>query len=225
MPTKPGPLHRGHLHSQPLPREIFANLLRVMRETKQRIEPARTHRIAGSSDRVIIREPALEDCEPFLRMVDRSRGFHRPWVCPPDTPAAFVEYLERHGAPDHKAFLVCHRSERAILGVFNLSQIVRRFFQNAYLGFYVDSQHAGQGYMTEGLQLVFRQAFAIMKLHRLEANIQPENARSICLVKRSGFEREGYSRRYLKTHNRWRDHERWAILAENWRSIRHTVTN
>jgi [ribosomal protein S5]-alanine N-acetyltransferase len=55
-----------------------------------------------------------------------------------------------------------------------------------------------------------------MKLHRLEANIQPSNTRSIRLVKRLGFRREGHSPRYLKVAGRWRDHQRWAMVSENW---------
>ena len=74
-----------------------------------------------------------------------------------------------------------------------------------------------QGYTTEALQLMLRHAFVKLKLHRVEANIQPENAASIALVKRAGFVKEGYSRRYLKICGRWRDHERWAILIEDWR--------
>ena len=72
--------------------------------------------------------------------------------------------------------------------------------------------------MTEALRLALRYAFQQLKLHRLEANIQPRNFASIALVKRAGFVYEGYSRRYLKVCGRWRDHERWAIIAENWKS-------
>jgi ribosomal-protein-alanine N-acetyltransferase len=63
-------------------------------------------------------------------------------------------------------------------------------------------------------------AFEHLKLHRLQANIQPGNIASIALVKRTGFIREGFSRRYLKICGRWRDHERWAIIAEDWKSKR-----
>jgi ribosomal-protein-alanine N-acetyltransferase len=79
-----------------------------------------------------------------------------------------------------------------------LSQIFRAGFQNAYLGYYVSAQSAGQGHMTEALQLLLRYAFKDLKLHRLEANIQPGNIASIALVKRAGFILEGYSPRYLK---------------------------
>jgi len=73
--------------------------------------------------------------------------------------------------------------------------------------------------MTEGLQLVLRHAFRRLKLHRLEANIQPANTASIRLVRSLGFRKEGFSPRYLKIGGRWRDHERWALLVEDWRAL------
>jgi ribosomal-protein-alanine N-acetyltransferase len=72
--------------------------------------------------------------------------------------------------------------------------------------------------MREGLALVIASAFRELGLHRLEANIQPGNRRSIALVEGLGFTREGKARGYLKIGNRWRDHERWALLKEEWRS-------
>jgi [ribosomal protein S5]-alanine N-acetyltransferase len=102
-----------------------------------------------------------------------------------------------------------------IVGVFNISQIVYGRLRTAYLGYYVLEPFAGQGYMHDGLALVLRFAFGPLGLHRLEANIQPENESSIALVKRAGFRLEGYSPRYVKVAGRWWDHERWAILAED----------
>ena len=63
-------------------------------------------------------------------------------------------------------------------------------------------------------------AFGTLKLHRVEVNIQPVNARSLALVERTGFAREGFSRRYVKIGGRWRDHVRCALLAEDWRGCR-----
>jgi len=69
---------------------------------------------------------------------------------------------------------------------------------------------------TAGLRAVVSRAFRQLRLHRLEANIQPDNEASRRLVKRLGFKLEGFSPRYLKIAGRWRDHERWAVTAENW---------
>lgn len=67
--------------------------------------------------------------------------------------------------------------------------------------------------MSEGLRQVVRLAFTTLGLHRLEANIQPENVASLALVRACGFQQEGNCPRYLKIRGRWRDHERWTILA------------
>ena len=75
----------------------------------------------------------------------------------------------------------------------------------------------GKGYGTEAVQLMLKHVFKELKLHRVEANIQPGNIASIALVKRAGFVQEGYSRCYLKISGKWRDHERWALLAKDWK--------
>ena len=148
-----------------------------------------------------------------------SRAFHRPWATAPIDDERFAAYLADSRRPDFEALLLCRRDDLAILGFFNLSQIVRRSLQSAYVGYAVGKPYAGQGYMREGIQLVLRQAFNELRLHRIEANIQPGNHASIALARGAGFRREGFSPRYLKIAGRWRDHERWAILADDWREI------
>jgi ribosomal-protein-alanine N-acetyltransferase len=106
-----------------------------------------------------------------------------------------------------------------MVGVINLNNLIRGAFHNAFLGYYGFAPHAGQGLMYEGMLLVLRHAFRTLKLHRVEANIQPGNHASIGLVRKCGFVREGFSRRYLKVCGRWKDHERWALLAEDFRRM------
>jgi [ribosomal protein S5]-alanine N-acetyltransferase len=164
--------------------------------------------------RVRLSEPAPHDRREFLELVDASVDLHRPWTYPPADAASFRRLLERNHADDFFALLARRTGDDAIVGLFELSGVVRGSFQNAYLGYWVGQPFAGQGYMREGMQLALRFAFGDLRLHRVEANIQPANKRSLALVKQSGFRREGFSPRYLKIGGRWRDHERWAILAD-----------
>lgn len=148
-----------------------------------------------------------------------SREMHRPWLSPPTTVAAFDALLTRALDQRFEPMLACRREDGAIVGFFNLSEIIRGRLQGAFLGYGAVAAHAGRGYMSEGMQLLLRRAFTELRLHRVEANIQPGNAASIALARRSGFVREGLSERYLKIGGRWRDHERWAIRAEQWRAL------
>lgn len=169
---------------------------------------------------VFLRAPAARDREEFIALNRASRRLHRGLVTPPVEPEQFADYVKRCGRNDRACFFVCRVEDGCIVGVMNLSQIARGNLQSAYLGYYAGEPYAGRGYMTEAMRLLLRHAFESLKLHRIEANIQPGNLASIALVKRAGFVKEGYSRRYLKISGRWRDHERWAIVAEDWKAGR-----
>jgi ribosomal-protein-alanine N-acetyltransferase len=158
--------------------------------------------------------PAAPWARRFLAAVHRSRKLHAPWVAPPATPHAYRTYLRRLRRSIHVGYFVCLRDANEIVGVAEIGQIVQGALRSAYLGYYAFTPYARQGLMTEGLALVIRDAFRLLRLHRLEANIQPGNRASRSLARRLGFRREGYSKRYLKIRGRWRDHERWALLAD-----------
>ncbi|MGH9717987.1 MAG: GNAT family N-acetyltransferase [Candidatus Acidiferrales bacterium] len=163
----------------------------------------------------VLTKPSRNGRTEFLRAVARSRDLHRAWVSPPRTPKAFDAYLKRLKMPNHAGYWVLtERGEMA--GIININEIVRGSFCSGYLGYYAFSPHNGRGYMTVGLRAVISFAFGKLRLHRLEANIQPDNELSRRLVQRLGFQLEGLSPRYLRLGGKWRDHERWAITAEEW---------
>ena len=118
----------------------------------------------------------------------------------------------------HVGFLVCRCDDDAIVGVFNIGEIVRGAFQSAYLGYYAFAPHAGAGYMAEGLELVLRVAFRALKLHRVEANVQPTNARSLALVRARGLRPRGLLAPLRADRGTLARSRALALLVEDWRA-------
>ncbi len=167
--------------------------------------------------RIRLEHPSAEHQNAFLAAVERSHSLHNPWVSPPNSPSAFKRYLKRISTEVDRGFFVVDKSRGCLVGVINLNEICRGALQSVYLGYYGFAGEVEKGLMQEGMREVLAYAFRKLKLHRVEANIQPGNKCSIRLVRRLGFTREGYSPRYLKIRGRWRDHERWTLLVEDWK--------
>lgn len=172
---------------------------------------------------VFLSEPSA-DCEPeFLEAAQASDHLHRPWVFAPHTPEEYKSYLDRIRSGRTIAFRIRRKQDKSLAGVVNVSEPVMGVFQSAYLGFYAFAGAERQGLMTEGLALVLQTAFTKLGFHRLEANVQPGNLASGALVSRLGFRQEGFSPRYLMVDGAWRDHDRWAMLSDEWPEHRQRV--
>ncbi len=163
---------------------------------------------------VFLRHPTARDRDEFLERVRASRKLHGRWVSGPADAEAFAGWLRRTRAADRESLLVCREEDGAIAGVFNIGQIFYGPFCSAYLGYYAFAPFAGTGLHARGPPA------------RAPTRVRPARAAppggqhpagepaSIALVSGAGFRLEGLSPRYLKIAGRWRDHERWAILAE-----------
>ena len=167
--------------------------------------------------RVYLENPSTRREREFLDAVLRSRALHRGFVAAPATPIEYRTYLRRSRRATQRSFFVIEPASDCLAGVININDIVLYAEQSARLGYYAFAPWAGTGLMFAALKLVVGVAFREVRLHRLEANIQRTNVRSIALVEGLGFKREGTARGFLKIGNRWRDHERWALLKEEWR--------
>lgn len=163
--------------------------------------------------RVAIRPVTGADQAAFVAAARASRALHASWVVAPTDAVAFKRYIARFDGVTNFGFVVYLPSTGAVVGAINLTNVIFGLFRSGYLGYFAFAGYEGQGYMAQGLRAVVRHAFSDLKLHRLEANIQPMNLASIALVRACGFEQEGYSRKYLKIGGRWRDHERWAVVS------------
>ena len=179
----------------------------------------RGHDIVGRGPRLHLRPLSVRDRSPFLRATRSSLRLHHPWIYPPTTHEAFRRLVAEGGLPSRQRLLSRSNSDDSVVGYFSLGEIARGSFKSAYLGYWCAACYVRQGAMREGMGLLLRHAFGHLKLHRLEANIQPLNGASIALVRKSGFRFEGFSPRYLKVGGRWRDHERWAMTIEDWQSL------
>ena len=164
--------------------------------------------------RCFVRKVAQTDQAEFVALMQDSQNLHEPWITPPTSPVLFRHYMQRVSSHDHLGYVICKREDEQIVGAVNINNIVRGSFLSASLGYYVGAKYEGQGYMYEGLSAVVKLATSTLGLHRLEANIQPDNLRSQKLVERCGFEREGYSKDFLYINGAWRDHVRWCYIAK-----------
>jgi [ribosomal protein S5]-alanine N-acetyltransferase len=153
----------------------------------------------------------------------RSAEYHKPWD--PARPADYWELpavaarLKSQQEESRSGSALCLCLSRKddpehIIGVANLRNVIRGALLSAHLGYALAPDAVGQGYMTEAVDRVVRIAFAELALHRVECNIMPRNARSLAVAQRAGFEREGFSPRYLRINGHWEDHVRLARLNE-----------
>lgn len=110
-----------------------------------------------------------------------------------------------------------------IVAVVGLSSIVFGPLCSGMLGYRVDERHEGHGLMRETLEAILDWAFVVRGLHRVEANIMPRNERSVRLVERLGFRREGRAQSFLRIAGTWEDHDRYAMTAEEWSAVDRSI--
>jgi ribosomal-protein-alanine N-acetyltransferase len=107
------------------------------------------------------------------------------------------------------------RVEGRLAGQVTVDNIVRGALRSGYLGYWIDRAVAGRGMASLAVALVCDHAFGAVGLHRVQADIRPENGPSQRLVERLGFRREGLLRRYLDIDGAWRDHLAYGLVAED----------
>ena len=103
-----------------------------------------------------------------------------------------------------------------MIGRVALANVVRGPWQNATLGYWISADAGGRGHATRAVRLILRFAFEHAGLHRVQPAVIPRNERSIRVVERVGFRREGRAARYLKINGVWEDHDIFALTREDW---------
>ena len=103
-----------------------------------------------------------------------------------------------------------------LAGEINLNNVVRGAMQTGTIGYWIDQDLAGHGYMSEAVVVLTRFAFEQLQLHRIEICIVPRNHNSRRVMEKLGIRCEGLAERFLEIAGVWEDHLRFAITVEEW---------
>lgn len=173
---------------------------------------------------VYLLPPSERDWRSYAELRAESRAFLEPWE-PTWAPSAltreaFQQRLRRYAGDrrndkSYSYFVFDSRSSQLVGGI-SLTNMRRGVAQIATLGYWIGAPHARKGYMTAALQNMLDFSFNQLGLHRVEAACLPSNEPSQRLLKRAGFEQEGYAPKYLKIRGNWQDHLLFGLLAEKY---------
>ncbi|MEL6435577.1 MAG: GNAT family protein [Pseudomonadota bacterium] len=164
--------------------------------------------------RIFLRHATANDYPEWATLRRESRSHLERWeprwheqdLTRPAYRARLRRYTREIDAGTARPFLVCRHGDDAILGGITIGNIRRGVAQSAQLGYWLGQRFAGHGFMSEAVGLACTFGFSSLGLHRIEAACLPDNARSIAVLRRNGFEQEGVLRSYLKINGDWRDH-------------------
>jgi len=182
---------------------------------------------ALAGPRVFLRPLVADDFDAWRDVRSRSREWLEPWEPlpepgTPDAASSLEAFRVRCGAWDRQrqfdtayGFGLFHH-DGPFLGEVSLGSVQRGPFQSAFVGYWIDAQHAGRGLVPEGVAVVLRHGFSHLGLHRIEAAIVPRNDASRRVAVKLGLREEGLATRFLQIRGVWEDHVRYAITAEEW---------
>jgi len=179
------------------------------------------------TERLVLRPPRTVDV-PRMRQALRNNSAHlRPWSAAPlpgEDPTSLTSVSrtllrDRTGWRRGERFVLlvfARGHETVVIGRVTLGGVLRGVFQNAYLGYWIDSEHQGRGLMTEAVRATTTFAFTAVRLHRVQAAVMPGNAASRRVLEKAGYRQEGLASRYLCIAGKWSDHTLFAVTAEEW---------
>ena len=182
---------------------------------------------ALKGERVTLRMPEPGDYRDWVALRGNSRTFLEPWeprwasdeLSRPAWRQRLARYREDFARGVAVAFFIFDARSNELLGGITLGNIRHGVAQTGHIGYWIGERHAGQGFMADALRLLARYAFDTLRLHRIEAACIPGNTRSIRVLEKAGFQREGLLRSYLKINGVWQDHFLYALISDDQRGV------
>lgn len=183
---------------------------------------------ALKGDRVTLRMPVSRDYRAWAQLRGESRGFLEPWEptwMSDELDRSAWRYRLRRYSEDYArgsavAFFIFDTSTGELLGGVTLGNIRHGVARSGHIGYWIGEKYAGKGYMVDALNLLADHAFGTMRLHRIEAACIPGNRRSVRVLEKAGFRREGLLRSYLKINGGWQDHYLYALIDDDVRDAK-----
>jgi ribosomal-protein-alanine N-acetyltransferase len=178
--------------------------------------------------RVTLRMPVTGDYGEWAKLRGESRGFLTPWEptwAPDELTRSSWQYRLKRYREDHArgtatAYFIFETGTGKLLGGVTLGNIRHGVSQSGHIGYWIGEKYAGKGYMVDALRMLAGHAFDTLRLHRIEAACIPGNTRSVRVLEKAGFTREGLLRSYLKINGGWQDHYLYALIADDRRDAR-----
>lgn len=177
-------------------------------------------------ERVFMCPPSIDHQDEWVTLRQKNKTHLKPFepLWPADT--ASVDYYQRRLARQTRewvldraqSFLIFKNDGNQIIGGMNINNICRGAAQYASLGYWIDQDHEGQGYMAGALDITLGHCFGELKLHRVHASCLPHNERSKRSLLRAGFEEEGFAKNYLEINGSWQDHILFGLTIEKFNS-------
>ncbi|WP_269932148.1 GNAT family N-acetyltransferase [Aminobacter sp. HY435] len=178
---------------------------------------------ALKGERVSLRLPNWRDYHEWVVLRGESRSFLEPWEprwAPDELERSawrirLARYQDEFIQGSALAFFIYENAGGKLVGGITLGNIRYGVAQTGHIGYWIGERYAGQGFMVDALRLVVRHAFDTLRLHRIEAACIPDNARSVRVLEKAGFRREGLLRSYLRINGEWHDHYLYALIADD----------
>ncbi len=183
-----------------------------------------THFYGGNLLNILIRLLQEQDAKDVLHLEVRNKEFFQSY-----TPLRSDSFYTIEGQLDKinntiknanngigYSFGIFLKGSQRLIGIVTLTEVVKSVFQSCWLGYYLDQEENGKGYMTEAVKLAVDFAFKECNLHRIEAGVMPHNIGSIRVLEKAGFHKEGIARGNVKINGKWEDHQILAIINESY---------
>jgi ribosomal-protein-alanine N-acetyltransferase len=180
-------------------------------------------------ENIELRSPRFTDRAQWNRVRVENKEWLSPWEATlPRTPdgAPASEFLTKRPsfyamvralnlearAGRSFSFMIWH--QKNLVGQITLGGVIYGALRGAHIGYWIDKNYAGRGYTTEAVNEVTRFAFEQLGLHRIEINIRPENAASIRVAEKAGYNFESDRPEFLHIAGSWRDHKSYVKLND-----------